>query len=380
VSGDGLRIAVAGSEAGVEPAWLARRAGGIGKLISMSQAALVRMGAPVDFATALARARKMDVAAYRARLAGDGIECAGADDAGYPPELRELADPPVAVFTAGSRILEPYTRRVAIVGSRRPGDAGLRLTRELGRFAAERAVTVVSGLALGIDAAAHAGALEAGGPTVAVLGCGVDVVYPRTNAGLFQRVREAGLLISEYPPGTSPAPWRFPARNRLIAALAGTLLVVEARARSGALITADQALDLGRDVLAVPGWPAAAGSAGTNSLLKAGAGLIENAEDLAGWLGVEPPSTPTASLPADLAAVLEELARQPAGADDLAGRMGLSSAEAAAAIVRLELEGLVIRTEAGLLVPTRRPPGEADTARGRTARRGAVGLSPIEGV
>ncbi|MGN6378257.1 MAG: DNA-processing protein DprA [Gaiellales bacterium] len=361
MSGEGLRIALAGAEAGVEPAWLARRSGGAAKLARMSRAALVRMGAPEDFAAALGRARATDIGAYRERLSRGGIRCAGVDDPGYPPELLELADPPVAVFMRGAGELRPGTQRVSIVGSRRPSDPGLALTRRLARFAANRDVTVVSGLALGIDAAAHAGALEGGGQTVAVLGCGVDVVYPRTNAGLFQRVLETGLVISEYPPGTAPAPWRFPARNRLIEALAETLLVVEARARSGALITADQALDLGRDVLAVPGSPAAAGSAGTNGLLKAGAGLIEDAEDLAGWLGVEPPSAPAPSVAPELAAVLEELARQPSGADELAGRLGRSAADVAAAIVRLELDGLVIRDEAGVLSPAHRPdrPGSA---------------------
>jgi DNA processing protein len=354
VSGDGIRIAVAGAEAGVEPAWLARRAGGATALARMTRAAVVRMGAPEDFAEALIRARKMDIEAYRAGLAADGVRCVGVDEPGYPAELRELADPPVAVFVGGARELEAGRRRIAVVGSRRPSDAGLALTRRLSRFAANRGVTVVSGLALGIDAAAHAGALEGGGPTVAVLGCGVDVVYPRTNAGLFQRVLAEGVLISEYPPGTPPAPWRFPARNRLIAALAGTSLVVEARARSGALITADHALDLGRDVLAVPGWPAAAGSAGTNGLLKAGAGLIEDAEDLAGWLGVEPPSAPAPSVPPELAGVLEELARQPAGADELARRLGRSAADVAAAVVRLELDGLLIRDGSGMLSPAGR--------------------------
>ena len=196
------------------------------------------------------------------------------------------------------------------MGSRHPSDHGLRLTRELAEFAASNGVPVVSGLALGIDAAAHAGALEGGGPTYAVLGCGVDVVYPRTNARLFQRVVERGLLVSEYPPGVTPAPWRFPARNRIIAALSDTLLVVEARSRSGALITADQALDLGRDVLAVPGSPAVAGSAGTNGLIKAGAGLIEGCEDLAGWLGIDPGRVGAAVLPEQLAPVMAEVARE----------------------------------------------------------------------
>lgn len=352
--GAGLRIALAGAQAGVEPAWLASKTGGATALVRMSPRALGRIGVPADFASALARARATDIVAYRSELAERGIRCAGIDDSEYPGELLDLADPPVAVFWRGSKELAAGARRVAIVGSRQPSDAGLVLTRRLARFAASSGVTVVSGIALGIDAAAHAGALEGAGPTVAVLGCGVDVVYPRTNAGLFGRVLEHGLVISEYPPGTPPAPWRFPARNRIIAALAGTLLVVEARARSGALITADRALDLGRDVLAVPGPPSAAGAAGTNGLLKAGAGLIEDADDLAVWLGVEPPVQPSTQLPAELADVLAELGRQPSGADDLAHRLGRSAADIAAAVIRLELEGLVIRDGAGLLLPAGR--------------------------
>ena len=177
---------------------------------------------------------------------------------------------------------------VAIVGSRRPADAALRLAGEMASAAAGGGALVVSGLALGVDAAAHAGALEAG-PTLAVLGSGPDVAYPRTNRALYDRIVERGLVVSEYPPGTPPAPWRFPARNRIIAALADVVLVVEARARSGALITADHALDLGRDVLAVPGWPGFSGAAGTNGLLKAGAGLVEGPSDLIAWLGIDPP-------------------------------------------------------------------------------------------
>ncbi len=355
MSGDGIRIALAGAEAGVEPAWIAGKAGGAAALARMSRRDLARLGVPRDFAAALARARGTDIAGYRRELAERGIRCTGIDDPGYPPRLRELSDPPVAVFQRGTADIADDVRRVAIVGSRQPSDAGLALTRRLARFAAAGGVPVVSGIALGIDAAAHAGALEGGGPTVAVLGCGVDVVYPRTNAGLFSRVLECGVVVSEYPPGTPPAPWRFPARNRLIAALAETLLVVEARASSGALITADRALDLGRDVLAVPGSPSSSGAAGTNGLLKAGAGLIEDAADLAGWLGLAPPGEHATAVPPELAGVLAELGRQPAGPDQLAERLGRPAADIAAALIRLELDGLVIRDASGVLLPASRP-------------------------
>ncbi len=162
--------------------------------------------------------------------------------------------------------------------------------------------------------------------------------------------------MSEYPPGVPPAPWRFPARNRIIAALSETLLVVEARSRSGALITADQALDLGRDVLAVPGSPAVAGVGGHQRSDQGGRGPDRRtADDLAGWLGVAAPVQPSTQLPADLADVLAELGRQPAGPDDLAQRLGRSAADIAAAVIRLELDGLVIRDGSGVLLPASRP-------------------------
>lgn len=351
----GVRVAVAAAESGVEATRVVRRAGGCAVVLAASPRALAAIGAPADFVAAIGRARRIDVPAYRARLAERGIAVAGIDDRGYPAELATLHDPPPAVFLRGRReLLDAPPGRVAIVGARRAADAGLRLARELARFCATRGRIVVSGLALGIDAAAHAGSLDGGGATIAVLGCGVDIAYPRTNAGLFDRVAERGLLLSEYPPGTPPAPWRFPARNRLIAALASTVLVVEARARSGALITADMALDLGRDVLAVPGSPAFAGAAGTNGLLKAGAGLIEDAADLAGWLGVEPPQVDRPYLDARSRALLDALGSGASTADELCERLGWPAAEVAATTISLELAGLVVRERGGRLAGARR--------------------------
>ena len=274
-----LRIVMAGARAGIEPGGIARRAGGPEKLLAASPERLERLGVPDSFAQELRRARRADVAAFRAELAESGTICATLSDAAYPPALHELHDPPLAVFLRGAPADTPLPApgaAVAIVGARGPTDTGLRIARRLGAFAAGRGVTVVSGMALGIDAAAHGGALDAGGPTIAVLGCGTDIAYPRRHRGLYERILESGLAISEYPPGTAPAPWRFPARNRLIAALAATLVVVEARDRSGALITADHALDLGRDVVAVPGaaeicstkWPSR--NSGRNSPPKNG--------------------------------------------------------------------------------------------------------------
>ena len=351
----GVRIAVAAAVAAVEPSRLARRAGGCTALMSASPAYLRRLGVPEQFVAELRIARTLDVGGYRAELATRGIACHGFGEPGYPAALSQLADPPVAVFTRGAGPpLEVATPAISIVGSRHPSDHGLVLTRELAQFAAVNGVAVVSGIALGIDAAAHAGAVAGGGPTYAVLGCGVDVIYPRTNARLFQRVLECGLVMSEYPPGVAPAPWRFPARNRIIAALSETLLVVEARSRSGALITADQALDLGRDVLAVPGSPAVAGAAGTNGLIKAGAGLIENTEDLAGWLGIDPDRVAAVALPERLAPVMAEVARGSVHLDTLCERLRMSAGDAAAAVTQLEIDGWVLRDRHGRIVPVRR--------------------------
>jgi DNA processing protein len=345
-----IRVVIAGARAGVEPSAAARRAGGPEALLAAPPRRLDRLGVPATFQAELRRARSADVEAFRCELQGSGTTCVTVFDAGYPAGLRDLSDPPPAVFLRGVLADAPPPgdrAAVAIVGARRPTDAGLRLARRLGAFAAGSGVTVVSGMALGIDAAAHAGALEASGLTVAVLGCGTDIAYPRSHRGLYERILEHGLAMSEYPPGTAPAPWRFPARNRLIAALAGTLVVVEARARSGALITADHALDLGRDVVAVPGAAGASAAAGTNGLIKSGAGLVEDEADLAVWLGVEQPAGPEP--PADPAAraLLERLSGRPAYADDVAAAAGLGPGSTAALLSRLEIDGWVARDPAG---------------------------------
>jgi DNA processing protein len=348
-----LRVVLAGASSGIDPGRLARRHG-CRALLRSGPSALARMGALPVLADALALAREADVAVYRAGLEQRGIACATLSEPAYPAKLRELHDPPLAIFTSGPRLdaLEWPSRVAGIVGSRRPSEAGLRLAGRLGSAVAGSGGLVVSGLALGIDAAAHGGALEAGGVTVAVLGCGVDIAYPRTNRRAFERIRERGLLLSEYPPGTRPAPWRFPARNRLIAALSDAVVVVEARASSGALITADHALDLGRDVLAVPGSPGIAGAAGANGLLKAGAGLIEGPDDLCAWLGLDPPVPATASEPkGEPARVLSALADQPAAPDELAVRLGLPASTIASALTRLELDGRVVRDESGRMRP-----------------------------
>jgi DNA processing protein len=345
-----MLVVIAAARAGVEPSALTRRAGGPKALLAATAKRLDRLGVPETLRAELRRVRVADIEAYRVELAGSGTSCVTVFDAPYPAGLRDLHDPPLAVFLRGglAPIALPADRpAVAIVGARRSSDAGLRLARRLGGFAADAGVAVVSGMALGIDGAAHAGALDAGGVTIAVLGCGTDIAYPRSHRGLYARILEQGVAVSEYPPGTAPAPWRFPARNRLIAALAQTVVIVEARIRSGALITADHALDLGRDVVAVPGAAGSSAFAGTNGLIKSGAGLVEDEADLAAWLGIDAPAAPAP--PADPAArqVLEGLSGRPAYADDIAAATGLGPGSAAALLSRLEIDGWLTRDASG---------------------------------
>jgi DNA processing protein len=262
-------------------------------------------------------------------------------DEAYPALLGQLHDPPVKLYVRGcaDQLGEPA---VAVVGARSCSAYGASVARTLGRELATAGLAVVSGLARGIDGEAHRGALEAGGATVAVLGCGIDRDYPRVHAGLAERIRVNGAVVSEYPPGVEPAPWRFPARNRIIAGLSLATVVVEARERSGALITADFALELGREVFAVPGEITAALSAGTNDLLRQGAAPLLSAADVLNALGLDPPDRPPLPPVSPAAAgVLRLLADGPREADGLARLAGRSSGEVAAALVELELAGLV---------------------------------------
>jgi len=261
---------------------------------------------------------------------------------GYPPLLGQLHDPPSRLYLRGDAEPELLARpAVAVVGARACSSYGAHVARVLGRELAAAGVVVVSGLARGIDAEAHRGALEAG-TTVAVLGCGIDRDYPRAHAELARRVAADGLVVSEYGPGVEPAPWRFPARNRVVAGLALATIVVEARERSGALITADFALELGRELFAVPGEITSALSAGTNGLLRqAAAAPYLGLDDVLGPLGLQraPPASVPVSPPArEALTLLVDGART---ADEVVRLSGRPSAEVAAALVELELVGLV---------------------------------------
>jgi DNA processing protein len=196
-------------------------------------------------------------------------------------------------------------------------------------------------MARGIDGEAHRGALDAGGLTCAVLGCGIDRDYPAAHAELARRICERGLLVSEYEPGVEPAPWRFPARNRIIAGLCGATIVVEARERSGALITADFALEEGCEVLAVPGEITSTLSGGTNALLRLGATPVTSAADVLEVFGLEPLVRPRASVGTAAKSLLERLRESSLTADELLRTSGLDPGETSAALVELELARLI---------------------------------------
>jgi DNA processing protein len=263
-----------------------------------------------------------------------------------PRLLRAIHDPPARLHlrgTAAAELLEG--RLVAVVGARACSAYGTTVARALGRSLGEAGAVVVSGLARGIDAAAHRGALDAGAPTVAVLGCGIDRDYPAAHAELSRSIRATGLVVSEYAPGVEPAPWRFPARSRIIAGLCAATIVVEARARSGALITADFALEEGREVFSVPGEITSALSQGTNQLIRIGAMPLTSVAEAIELLGFEPASVPRAELPAAAQELLALVRDAPGDIDRLARALRRSAAEIATGLVELELAGLVINVE-----------------------------------
>jgi DNA processing protein len=286
-------------------------------------------------------AREFDELAYHDRLRSLGVAWLPRSGRGFPHALGRIFDPPAGLFLRGEAGLELLDApAVAVVGARSCSPYGAQVARTLGRDLAAAGLVVVSGLARGIDGEAHRGALDAGGPTVAVLGCGIDRDYPASHADLARRIRSAGLLVSEYGPGVEPSPWRFPARNRLIAGLAAVTVVVEARERSGALITADLALEEGREVFAVPGEITSALSAGTNRLLALGASPLLEPADVLRAFGIDPEARAAPDLGDDAARVLDALGDGAAAMDDLVLATGLDAGPLAAALSALELAGL----------------------------------------
>ena len=268
-------------------------------------------------------------------------------DADYPRGLLEIPDPPVLLYVRGRAELL-NANGLAIVGSRNGTAQGLANAHTLARALSRAGLTIVSGLALGIDAAAHRGALEGSGSSVGVLGTGIDVIYPARNAELFTMLARHGAIVSEFPLGTPPAAANFPRRNRIISGLARGVLVVEAALDSGSLITARLAGEQGRDVFAVPGSIHSPLSKGCHALIKQGAKLVDSADDVLGELGGGAPTpTPSREAPEETHALLHHLGYDPCNVDTLCGRSGLTADVVSAMLLQLELEGKVASLPGG---------------------------------
>jgi DNA processing protein len=286
------------------------------------------------------RSPETDERVRRAREAG--VWTCGYSEPGYPEPLRELAHMPPVLFGRG-RLLGSDRLAVAVVGTRVPTHYGRQVAEKLGRELGERGVTVVSGLARGIDTAAHRGALAASGRTVAVLGCGIDVHYPPENRRLYDEIAAAGAVLTEYPPGAEPMAMNFPRRNRVVSGLSRAVVAVEAGEKSGVLNTVEWAQEQGRAVYAVPGNITSAQSAGTNRLLGDGARALGSVEGLLRDLGVSAaaPERPRAEVSEAERPVFDFLTAEPVHVDDLCEGLGMPVGPLLSVLLGLELKGLV---------------------------------------
>lgn len=334
---------------------LVRAFGSAAAAVRAPPSSLARVpGVGASRASALARGlASVDPAGLETEAAHAGCALLTPADARYPSALRESPDPPPALWVRGT-LPRDDAPAVAVVGARGASPYGLRVAHGLAEALAQRGVVVVSGLARGIDGAAHAGALRGGGETVAVLGTGADVVYPPEHAGLSGEIVARGALVSEHPPGTPPHPGHFPRRNRIVAALTAVTVVVEAGLASGARGTARLALEAGREVMAVPGPVDRGTHAGCHRLLRDGASLCEGVDDVLATLGLASRGEggaqrgperalplPPAGPPLVVFGVLDR--DEVLDADALALRTGLSADAVGAALTRLELDGWAVR-------------------------------------
>jgi DNA processing protein len=335
---------------------LAGHPDGLAALLERGTAALAQLGVPEPAARILSGPAPEWLPGALDWLAQPGHDLLTLADADYPALLKLIPGAPAALFLRGRRELlaDPH---FAIVGSRNPTPQGAENARAFAGYLAGCGLVICSGLASGIDAAAHEGALAAGAPTTAVLGCGPDRAYPAANAGLAQRIAAEGLVISEYLPGTRPLKEHFPRRNRIISGLSLGVLVVEAARRSGSLITARLAGDQGREVFAIPGSIHNPLARGCHQLIRQGAVLVETAADILAEIAplagipAEPapagrPARETAQKAAqepdgDYHKLLDALAHDPCGVDALAARTGLTAAEVSSMMLILELQGAV---------------------------------------
>ncbi len=310
----------------------------------------------------LAARATLDLEREVKRVTAAGAQVLTWESPDYPRLLREISDPPPVLYVKGT-LTEEDAWAIAVVGTRRASAYGREVTRRLVTVLARSGITIVSGLARGIDAEAHRAALEAGGRTIAVLGCGVDQVYPPEHRKLAAEIMAHGALVSDYPLGTLPESANFPPRNRIISGLSLGVLVTEAGKGSGALITADFAAEQGRDVFAVPGSILMRGSAGTNALIQNGAKVVLDAADILEELNltmVAEQAEARQVLPADEteAALLAHLSEEPLHVDDLQRQVGLPIAQVTSTLALMELKGMVRQAGGMKYMVARESPAE----------------------
>ena len=301
-------------------------------------------------AAKIKEAGSRDVRGWLRYIEKNGIKVISFLDREYPVNLNEIYDPPVVLFVSGS-LLPRDKNSIAVIGARKATPLGRKEALELSKSLASSGITIVSGLARGIDTEAHKGAISADGRTIAVLGSGIDVVYPSENMELFRKIRESGAVVTEYPPGTPPKKENFPRRNRIISGLSLGVIIVEAAEKSGSLITAGKALEQGREVFAVPGPIWSRNSAGVNNLIKDGAALLTSPAEVfeavkfdREFLAASPPKS--TEKPGGAAAgaeekIMEILELAPLHIDELASRTGYKPGELAGLLINLEIKGLV---------------------------------------
>jgi len=270
------------------------------------------------------------------------MDCIHLGNAEYPRLLAEISDPPARLWTRGDR--STFTSiGVAVIGARSASQEGLTAAYEIAFDLARAGIVVISGLARGVDSSAHQGALDGGGKTIAVLGTGIDRVYPPENAELFERIASNGLLVTEFPLESAPEDWHFPRRNRIISGLSKAVVVVEAREKSGSLITARLAADQGRDVMAVPGTFVGGRNRGANALLRDGAKLVESAVDILQELGLDNRAARRGESPEVVEFTVDEIAEQ----------LKIPAGEALARLLEWELTGEVQRIGSGRFIRSR---------------------------
>lgn len=292
----------------------------------------------------IAKRKKVNLEQELEYLHKHNVEFCTIEDQWYPPELKNIYDPPPVLFIRGK--IKVREHRVALVGARKATAYGRTVAERLSAQLAQYDVTIVSGMARGIDTAAHRGALRAKGDTIAVLGCGVDVVYPRENRRLMEEIIETGAVISEFPLGSPPTAWHFPSRNRIISGLSKVVVVVEAAEKSGALITVDLALEQGKEVMAVPGSIYSNMSKGCHKLLKEGAKIVSEVEDIIEELGLNGLFSPhrhggTVKLNDTERRIHQLLKKDPLPLDNVIQTLELPSQQVLAALMYLELKGMV---------------------------------------